>query len=129
MWIGPLKGPHRALQRVGPLCIVHRAGMVGAQWRRGHQQQDTDYGGARHIRDSIRRRCRPDHKNCIWVKVVLQSAPAQRTGGETDSMLRTKYLRCAVLALSLSALAGGAAVGQSPKPGVKGYEVEWVYRI
>ncbi len=35
----------------------------------------------------------------------------------------------AVLALALSSLGGGSAVGQPPKPAVKGYEVEWVYRV
>jgi hypothetical protein len=44
-------------------------------------------------------------------------------------MLRPKNVGCAVLAVALSCLGGGAAVAQSPKPGVKGYEVEWVYRV
>ena len=35
----------------------------------------------------------------------------------------------ALLALALSLLAVGAAIAQAPKPGVKGYEVEWVYRV
>ncbi len=34
---------------------------------------------------------------------------------------------CAAIAAGL--IAGGAAVAQPPKPGVKGYEVEWVYRV
>ena len=44
-------------------------------------------------------------------------------------MPQVKKLGFAVLALALSLLGGGAAIGQSPKPGVKGYEVEWVYRV
>ena len=44
-------------------------------------------------------------------------------------MLRSKSLRWAVLLLALSALGSGAALAQPPKPGVKGYEVEWVYRV
>jgi hypothetical protein len=32
-------------------------------------------------------------------------------------------------AVLVLALAAGPALGQSPKPGVKGYEVEWVYRV
>jgi hypothetical protein len=44
-------------------------------------------------------------------------------------MLQVKKTGCVVLALVLSSLGGGAAVGQAPKPGVKGYEVEWVYRV
>ena len=35
----------------------------------------------------------------------------------------------ALLALALSSVAMGTAIGQAPKPGVKGYEVEWVYRV
>lgn len=34
-----------------------------------------------------------------------------------------------VLALLLAPLGGGAVLAQAPKPGVKGYEVEWVYRV
>lgn len=41
-------------------------------------------------------------------------------------MKRSSY---AVLALLLTSLGGGAAWAQAPKPGVKGYEVEWVYRV
>ena len=44
-------------------------------------------------------------------------------------MRRVKNVECALLALVLGALCGGVAVGQAPKPGVKGYEVEWVYRV
>ncbi len=44
-------------------------------------------------------------------------------------MLRLKELRCALLALALAALAAPVALGQAAKPGVKGYEVEWVYRV
>jgi hypothetical protein len=32
------------------------------------------------------------------------------------------------LAVALAVIAG-AATAQPPKPGVKGYEVEWVYRV
>jgi hypothetical protein len=44
-------------------------------------------------------------------------------------MLQVKKVGCVVLALVVSSLGGGAVVAQSPKPGVKGYEVEWVYRV
>ncbi|HEY6458093.1 MAG TPA: hypothetical protein VIY90_22685 [Steroidobacteraceae bacterium] len=44
-------------------------------------------------------------------------------------MLQVRKMRYAVLALILAALGGGVALSQSPKPGVKGYEVEWVYRV
>jgi hypothetical protein len=44
-------------------------------------------------------------------------------------MLQSRQLRWAVLALTLSSLGGGTAVGQPPKPGAKAYEVEWVYRV
>ena len=44
-------------------------------------------------------------------------------------MLRMKELRCALLALALASLAAPVAWGQAAKPGVKGYEVEWVYRV
>jgi hypothetical protein len=46
-----------------------------------------------------------------------------------NPMLQSKKLGCAVLALALASLGAGVAVGQSAKPGVKGYEVEWVYRV
>ena len=36
---------------------------------------------------------------------------------------------CAILALASAPLVSGAALAQAPKPGVKGYEVEWVYRV
>ena len=44
-------------------------------------------------------------------------------------MLQVKNAGCVVLVLVLSVLGSGTAVAQSPKPGVKGYEVEWVYRV
>jgi hypothetical protein len=44
-------------------------------------------------------------------------------------MLQLKKTGCAGLALVLVMLSGGAPMAQSPKPGVKGYEVEWVYRV
>jgi len=34
-----------------------------------------------------------------------------------------------VLALTACSLAAGPTPAQAPKPGVKGYEVEWVYRV
>ena len=37
--------------------------------------------------------------------------------------------RGGVRAIAAGLIAGGAAVAQPPKPGVKGYEVEWVYRV
>lgn len=43
-------------------------------------------------------------------------------------MHRTKLLGYALVSLALSWLAAGAALAQPPKPGVEGYEVEWVYR-
>ena len=36
---------------------------------------------------------------------------------------------CAALALALGLAVAGAAPAQPVKPGVKGYEVEWVYRV
>jgi hypothetical protein len=36
---------------------------------------------------------------------------------------------CAFGTLLLVSLAGGSALAQPPKPGQKGYEVEWVYRV
>ncbi len=44
-------------------------------------------------------------------------------------MLQLRKIACAVLAPLLFVLGGGVAMAQSPKPGVKGYEVEWVYRV
>jgi hypothetical protein len=37
--------------------------------------------------------------------------------------------RAAALGFALASIAGGIAAAQAPKPGVKGYEVEWVYRV
>jgi hypothetical protein len=45
------------------------------------------------------------------------------------SKIRSKTLVYACVALALSLLAAGEAVAQAPKPGIKGYEVEWVYRV
>jgi len=42
-------------------------------------------------------------------------------------MNRLKVIGCGVAA-SLAVITG-AALAQPPKPGVKGYEVEWVYRV
>ena len=44
-------------------------------------------------------------------------------------MRLTKMSGCAAVAVALSFVAAGAAVAQPPKPAVKGYEVEWVYRV
>ena len=44
-------------------------------------------------------------------------------------MLRSKALWGSALAVLLASLSTGVATGQVPKPGVKGYEVEWVYRV
>lgn len=44
-------------------------------------------------------------------------------------MSGSKRAVCMVLAVVTASLAWGAAVAQAPKPGVKGYEVEWVYRV
>jgi hypothetical protein len=44
-------------------------------------------------------------------------------------MRRTKTVGYALVALASMALGGGVASAQVPKPGVKGYEVEWVYRV
>ena len=43
-------------------------------------------------------------------------------------MFPSKWLQ-SVLLLVLASLAAGTAVAQPAKPGVKGYEVEWVYRV
>jgi hypothetical protein len=43
-------------------------------------------------------------------------------------MRRTNVLARGVLGLALSLMVG-TAVAQPPKPGAKGYEVEWVYRV
>jgi hypothetical protein len=44
-------------------------------------------------------------------------------------MRQMTRMGCVALALLLASLGGGAALAQAPKPGVKGYEVEWVYRV
>ena len=44
-------------------------------------------------------------------------------------MLRSKNRRWAVLVLALASLGSVAVLAQPPKPAVKGYEVEWVYRV
>jgi hypothetical protein len=44
-------------------------------------------------------------------------------------MGRTKALQWMVVAMVLGALPTGSAIAQPPKPGVDGYEVEWVYRV
>lgn len=44
-------------------------------------------------------------------------------------MFRSKRVICTALALIGASLLSGAALAQAPKPGVKGYEVEWVYRV
>jgi len=44
-------------------------------------------------------------------------------------LVRSKRLRLTALMLALSGLGPGIVAAQAPKPGVKGYEVEWVYRV
>jgi hypothetical protein len=44
-------------------------------------------------------------------------------------MHRTKRIACGFAGLALASVLAGAVVAQPPKPGVKGYEVEWVYRV
>jgi hypothetical protein len=44
-------------------------------------------------------------------------------------MWRSKNRRWAVLVLALVSLGSVAVWAQPPKPGGKGYEVEWVYRV
>jgi len=44
-------------------------------------------------------------------------------------MIRSNAFRGALLALMLASLGLPMAQAQAPKPGVKGYEVEWVYRV
>ena len=44
-------------------------------------------------------------------------------------MSRSRKPVLAILVLALSAFGGSAAFAQPPKPGAKGYEVEWVYRV
>src|SRR5215469_5428143 len=44
-------------------------------------------------------------------------------------MFGSKRVFLIVLALATASLASGGAIAQAPKPGVKGYEVEWVYRV
>jgi hypothetical protein len=46
-----------------------------------------------------------------------------------QSKSRSKMWRRAVLTLTLLSLTGAASLAQPPRPGVKGYEVEWVYRV
>lgn len=44
-------------------------------------------------------------------------------------MHKTKLLAYGVVGLALSSLTAAAVFAQPPKPGVEGYEVEWVYRV
>jgi hypothetical protein len=44
-------------------------------------------------------------------------------------LARPTMLRLTALVLALSMLGVGIVAAQAPKPGVKGYEVEWVYRV
>ena len=46
-----------------------------------------------------------------------------------QSMSGSKPGRRALLTLALVSLAAGPSWAQPPKPAVKGYEVEWVYRV
>jgi hypothetical protein len=40
-----------------------------------------------------------------------------------------KALRYAILTIGLWAIGSASVMAQAPKPGVSGYEVEWVYRV
>jgi hypothetical protein len=44
-------------------------------------------------------------------------------------MLRSRQLFCGAIVLALLGGLGGPASAQPAKPGVAGYEVEWVYRV
>ena len=44
-------------------------------------------------------------------------------------MLRVRWLGHVSLGIVLCSLVLGSATAQPPKPGVRGYEVEWVYRV
>jgi hypothetical protein len=44
-------------------------------------------------------------------------------------MASSKKVGAALVSVALGLIASGASVAQAPKPGVKGYEVEWVYRV
>jgi hypothetical protein len=45
-------------------------------------------------------------------------------------MMRLRQLLGSVgVGVALTSLAAGVTLAQPPKPGVKGYEVEWVYRV
>lgn len=44
-------------------------------------------------------------------------------------LIRSSGLRLATLMLAILTFGTGIAAAQAPKPGVKGYEVEWVYRV
>jgi hypothetical protein len=48
---------------------------------------------------------------------------------ETTVMPSSKKVGAALVSLALGLVGSGSSTGQSPKPGVKGYEVEWVYRV
>ncbi len=43
-------------------------------------------------------------------------------------LFKAKKAVCMALAVTTTVLASSAVLAQAPKPGVKGYEVEWVYR-
>ena len=44
-------------------------------------------------------------------------------------MNRRSPLQITVVALVLALTLSGATFAQAPRPGIKGYEVEWVYRV
>jgi hypothetical protein len=44
-------------------------------------------------------------------------------------MLRSRQLFCAAIVLALAGGLGGSSSAQPAKPGMAGYEVEWVYRV
>jgi len=44
-------------------------------------------------------------------------------------MSRRSSLQVTLVALVVALAVSGAAFAQAPRPGIKGYEVEWVYRV
>src|SRR5215831_11950911 len=72
------------------------------------------------------RRRLPPVGACGAATAVMQ-LPRFFFGG--TSMLRMRMLGLVALVAVLATLTAGSAGAQPPKPGVKGYEVEWVYRV
>src|SRR6476620_8330765 len=58
---------------------------------------------------------------------IIPASPASRRG--TTVMALSKKINVGVLLLARACLGSGVASGQAAKPGVKGYQVEWVYRV